>query len=183
MKKRTTVSVEGELIARAKKQGLNVSGILEKALEQEMSKPKFYHVNTNKPNLPEGNDGTKAYDLGITVTHGPIKYGKKLGNIDVGDYVLSYVSGVGYRAVGKVIGRWSGESVDEGELRVSKEHKEYQLPTEWIAVVEADRAVGAEEFKRIAGFSPPSQTHQEIKEGNNPRTIAELIVGRARGLY
>lgn len=30
----------------------------------------YYLLNTNKGNLPEGNDGTAVYDLGVAATYG-----------------------------------------------------------------------------------------------------------------
>lgn len=62
-----------------------------------------YHLlNTNKSRLEGDNDGTAIYDIGVAATFGPEEYGEKLEPISEGDFILSYVNGVGYRAVGRV---------------------------------------------------------------------------------
>lgn len=178
-KTRTTVSVDEDLIDRAKEQELNISQVTERALREEIRRPQYYLFNTNKKNLP-GIDGTKIYQLGVVATYGPIDtFGKLLENPSPGDYVFSYVNGVGIRALGKVTGEWDGRPVGENEPQVHEPSDEYHLPVRWMVVLDENKAITAEEFRKLAEFPVPTQTRQRINSSNHPELLAAVMKGRA----
>lgn len=100
------------------------SGVAQGAVERELRGTRYWFVNTNKANLPpEAGDGTAIYTLSrsVVATYGPREYGEKFRDMHLEDYVFSYVSGVGIRALGHISGVWDGRPAGPNEESVLPE--------------------------------------------------------------
>jgi hypothetical protein len=178
------LTIDESTINRAKEADLNLSQVTQRALEDELDAPQYYFVNANQGRLPRDSNYADIYDLGVTATFGPDEYGELLRSIVPGDCILSYVSGVGIRAVGQVLAPWGGRTLKPGEsLRVlpdDYEENEYHLQTRWLAVVSEDEAVTPEEFRHITGRqSIPRQTREHIDPQYHPELLAAVVKGRS----
>ena len=179
-KKRTTVSIEEEILEEAKASGLNVSQVAEAALKKEMTDRDYYFVNSNRDTFSDKDeDGTQVYSHGVTVTYGPQKFGDKLKPMEPGDRVFHWVDKVGVLAEGRVTGHWDGKAANDAEC-VYTGHTEYHLPTRWLVVLDEDDAITSSEIKEITGRKHPQGTRQEISDSKyNVERLQEVIRGRA----
>ena len=153
-KERTNVSIDSDLHKQAREERINMSAATEAGIRAATNTPTYFFINTNNDRLPDGVDGTKVYDHGVAVTFGPGEYGRKLDNIDVGDVILSYVSGWGTCAVGQCVAPWDGRGVVEDTDTV-------ELVTERVVgdpdgvVKKADtRGTTLAETPKVAGDNP-----------------------------
>lgn len=144
--------------------------------------PDYHLLNTNKKHLEGENDGTAIYDLGVAATFGGEDYAKKLEPISEGDVILSYVNGVGFRAVGRVTQEWSGEPVSEDEPRAGPEQSnEYHVQVDWERVLPASEAIDIEQANRLLAYSegtPANFTRKTVGDPEAGKRLADAIRGR-----
>lgn len=144
--------------------------------------PDYHLLNTNKKHMGGDNDGTEIYDLGVAATYGGTEYGKKLKPISEDDIILSYVNGVGFRAVGRVTEEWSGEPVPEEDPQASPEHSsEYHVQVDWERVLPEAEAIDLEQANRLLAYSestPANFTRKTVSDPEAGKRLADAIRGR-----
>ncbi|MDT3434667.1 AAA family ATPase [Haloarcula sp. 1CSR25-25] len=144
--------------------------------------PDYHLLNTNKGHIQGDGDGTEIYDLGVAATFGTEEYGKKLKPISEGDIILSYVNGIGYRAVGRVSKEWSGEHVPEGEPQVGPEQsKEYHIDVDWERILPESEAIELGQANKHLAYSedtPANFTRKTVKNPEAGKRLADAIRGR-----
>lgn len=148
--------------------------------------PDYHLLNTNRGHLPDGNDGTAIYEQGVAATYGDREeYGSYLAEMAEGDYIISYVNGVGYRAVGKVLSEWDGQEVtDESKWIDPEDHGEYHIDVQWETVVDEANAISDTEGNKLLEYSedaPVNYTHKPVKDPKAGKRLADTLRGE-RGL-
>lgn len=144
--------------------------------------PDYHLLNTNKKHMKGDNDGTEIYDLGVAATYGGGDYAKKLEPISEGDIILSYVNGVGFRAVGRVTEEWTGEPVPEEEPQAGPEQsREYHVQIDWERVLPESDAIDIEQANRLLAYSegtPANFTRKTVSDPEAGKRLADAIRGR-----
>ncbi len=142
----------------------------------------YYLLNTNSSHLPDGNDGTQIYEHGIAATYGDRDdYGSLLEDLEPGDTIISYVSGQGYRAVGKVTDEWDGEPIEDTEAWIDPyDNGEYHIDVEWERVLDESEAIDWMEGNRALGYAddtPVNYTLKHVRDVDAGKRLAQLIRG------
>ncbi|WP_086636949.1 hypothetical protein [Methanonatronarchaeum thermophilum] len=146
--------------------------IKEAGYEDLLEEEKCFFVNSNKPHLPD--DGTKIYKNDVVITHGPKKYGEKLGRLQKGDYVISYITGIGARALGKVKKEWNGNAVEDREQIYEQENNEYQVKVNWKIILTEEESLSPQELRETIGWKP-SQAVQKISNEKEKEKIIKAF--------
>lgn len=143
--------------------------------------PEYYLLNTNKGNLPEGNDGTAVYDLGVAATYGSkSEYGSKLAVLDEGDIIISYVNDDGYRAVGSVVEEWDGEAVGDESEQVADGTAEFHVDVCWEHVRPEGEGIAWKEGNKLLGYdeeTPVNFTLKTVEDANTGERLADAVRG------
>lgn len=184
---RTTVSIDDDLIQRAKDAGLNVSQLSRKSIKEALEQPSHHFFNTNKEHLPGNTTGAGIYGHGIVATFAKSddidKYGGYLGEIEAGDRIYSWENGYGIRAVGIALEDGNSDPVLPEQRLFHSETSdvhEFHAPVHWVAVLDREDAVSTDEVKRIVGYQVWGRgTHAVLNEDNHPELLWDVVVGRA----
>lgn len=187
---RTTISTDGDLIQRAKDEGINVSQVAREALKETLNEPTHHLFNTNEKNLPNGQTGAGVYGHGVVATFANSnkpedveQYGGHIGEISAGDKIYSWQNGVGLRAVGFALEDGDSDPVpSEHRLFHSASSKihEFHAPVHWVAVLDHSSALTPEEVKRVCDRPAyAGVTRRELNDDDYPKLLWDLVVGRA----
>lgn len=174
-KKSLNLSIPEELVKKARDEDINLSDFLTKKLRNKLQST-YYFWNTDKAHLPNGNDGTKALEIGIAATYGG--YDDKIEKPEIGDYIFAYVSGNGLRGFGKVTGD-PKKDVEKNQI-APETKKEHQLPVEWIITLNENEAIEPQDIRYILDQQVPAGTMVKIKKNKDrARLLADHI--KAKG--
>ncbi|QLG61990.1 type II toxin-antitoxin system CcdA family antitoxin [Halorarum salinum] len=187
---RTTVSIDDDLIERAKDAGLNVSQVSRRALKETLNAPAHHLFNTNERYLPHGQTGAGVYGHGVVATFADSNnpddvdnYGGHIGEIETADKIYSWENGHGLRAVGIALEDGSSDPVPlEHRLfhSASSDVHEFHAPVHWVAVLDQADAVTTDEIKRVSGRPVfAGVAHREMNDNDFPELLWDIVVGRA----
>jgi putative restriction endonuclease len=92
----------------------------------------FYNTDNNDPSLKDANRRFRVLiKRGIAATSGPIKFGKQLSHLKVGDILLMYENQTGIVAFGTVLRPWDHKSHSPVYYLGRFDH-EYRIDVDWF---------------------------------------------------
>lgn len=190
-RKTVSVTMDEELVAEAKnRDGINISAIAEKALQDAMTQRDSFFVNSNRDTFgDEDVVGMEVVDHGVAAAYGNWdEFGYQLVNptdsstITLGDRIFLWVDEQGVRAEGRVTGTATEKSVSGDEQVYGGSQTEFHLPTRWYTVLDEEDAISNEELKQVLGRGNPRGTVQPIDSKHNVQRLLEVMRGRASQL-
>jgi len=156
---------------------------LYEALREALDEPRYYLWNTNKAHLPDGQNGTAAFDRNVAAAYGDYDdWGSQLGEPSIGDYLIAYINRQGYCAVVRVVGSFDGRKIENENEKIDPRVPEWHLPVRWEAVLEPEDAVPRLHGNGILDYAEeysPSETIRRVKDGERAKLLVDLIRGRA----